>query len=661
MVQASLASPFTLADAEDLYSIPAWAAGYFRAGRHGDMEVTLRGEPMRSASIREIVESVRQRGHQLPMIVRFPQVIEDRLDRINQAFAGSIDEAGYSAHYQGVYPVKVNQRRVVIETIAEYGARYMTGLEAGSKAELALILVQDTHPEALICCNGFKDDHFVRLALWGRKLGKPVVITLEKYAELERVLRVAREMGVSPAIGIRYKLHARGAGQWEASGGDEAKFGLTSTELINAVRRLREEGLLSALQMIHCHVGSQLTDIRKIKVAVREAAQVYVDVRAMGADVRYLNVGGGLAVDYDGSKTTFEASANYGLQEYADTVVYTIQEVCDDGEAQHPVIVTESGRALTAHHAVVVMPVIDAMGPRRTPLELPPLEGEEHQLVLDMRELLDSVSIKTYREVYNEAVSNKETMHSLFDLGYLTLLERAYVEQLYQQVLVRVAKVVEQLEYVPEELEALPRRLADTYVCNFSLFQAMPDHWAIGQLFPIVPLSRLDERPTRQATLVDISCDSDGKIERFIDLRDVRATLPVHELRVGEPYYLGAFLTGAYQDVLANNHNLFGRVNEAHVRLTDEGWEVELLVNGQKARRVIQNMGYEVATLHGWLQEEIRESEAAGIALDEAEKRELMALYDAELVGYTYLEQVAGPPSAAPALDSTSAIPHRER
>ena len=381
MVQAALDTPFTIADAEELYSIPEWAGGYFRTGRDGDMEVALRSDPSRAASIRGIVETLRQGGHSVPMIVRFPQIIEDRLDRINQAFAGSIDEAGYRAHYQGVYPVKVNQRRVVIETIAEYGARYMTGLEAGSKAELALILVQDTHPEALICCNGFKDDDFVRLALWGRKLGKPVVITLEKYAELERVLRVSREMGVAPVIGIRYRLHAKGAGQWEASGGDGAKFGLTSTELIDAVRRLREQDMLGALQMIHCHVGSQLTDVRKIKVAVREAAQVYVDVRAMGADVRYLNVGGGLAVDYDGSKTTFEASANYGIQEYADTIVYTVKEVCDDGGADHPVVVTESGRALTAHHAVLVMPVIDAMGPTRAPLELPQLDGVEEVVV----------------------------------------------------------------------------------------------------------------------------------------------------------------------------------------------------------------------------------------------------------------------------------------
>jgi arginine decarboxylase len=640
VAKAALDTRFGIADAEELYSIQAWAGGYFRVGADGHMEVTLRSDPKESASIFRIVEGVRERGHQLPMIVRFPQVLEDRLDRINQSFSAAIKESGYRAHYQGVYPVKVNQRRVVMETIAEYGARFITGLEAGSKAELALILVQDTHPEALICCNGFKDDDFIRLALWGRKLGKQVVITLEKFAELDRVLRVSREMGVTPAIGLRFKLHAKGAGQWEASGGDDAKFGFTATELINAVERLKAEGLLPALRMIHCHVGSQLTDIRKIKVAVREAAQVYVDVRAMGADVRFLNVGGGLAIDYDGSKTTFEASANYGLSEYADTVVYTVQEVCDDADAAHPVLVTESGRALTAHHAVLVIPVIDAIGPGRTPLELPPLEGEVHSLVSDMEELVREASIKTYREVYNEAVSNKETMHSLFDLGYLSLLERAHVEQLYHRVLQKIAKVIEQLDYVPEELEALPRRLADTYVCNFSLFQGMPDHWAIKQLFPIVPLTRLDERPRREATLVDVSCDSDGKVERFIDLRDVRDTLPVHELRPGEPYYLGVFLTGAYQDVLANTHNLFGRVNEAHVRLAGGDWHLELLVNGQKARRVIENMGYETETLHGWLQEEIRESEAAGIQLSDQEKRELTELYDAELVGYTYLEQV---------------------
>jgi arginine decarboxylase len=633
--------PFKVADAEEIYSVPAWSSGYFEVGAEGDMHVTLRNAPGPGVSIPSIIEGLKAAGRSLPVILRFPQIIEDRLDRINQAFHASIREAGYKARYQGVYPIKVNQRRVVVETIAEYGARYATGLEAGSKAELALILVQDTHPDALICCNGFKDDDFIRLALWGRKLGKNVVITLEKPSELERVLRVSGEMGVEPVMGIRFKLHAKGAGQWEASGGDEAKFGLTATELIHAVRRLGALGKLGALQMIHCHVGSQLTDVRKIKVAVREAAQVYVDVVKMGADVRYLNVGGGLGVDYDGSKTAFYASANYGISEYADTVVYTIKETCDDGPAPHPIIVTESGRALTAHHAIIVMPVIDAIGPTRATYELPPLEGDVHAVVRDMQELAREITLKNYREVFNEAVSNKDTMHSLFDLGYVTLLERAHVEQLYHRTLLRIAKVIEQLDYVPEELEALPKRLADQYVVNFSLFQGMPDHWAIQQLFPIVPLHRLHEPPLREATLVDISCDSDGKIQKFIDLRDVRSTLPVHDLVPGRPYYLGAFLTGAYQDVLANTHNLFGRMNEAHVRLDGKGaWHLERFVNGQKARKVIENMGYETTELHGWLQDEIREAERSGVKLSADDKLEMTELYDAELVGYTYLEQV---------------------
>jgi arginine decarboxylase len=633
--KAALA-PFRNSELEDFYHISNWSNGYFQVGASGNLDVTIGGQRV---ALLELVSQLRSMGHTVPMVLRFPQIIEDRVERINGVFAEAIAESGYRGRYQGVFPIKVNQRRVVVETVAEYGARHRTGLEAGSKAELALILVQDIHPDALIQCNGFKDDDFVRLALWGRKLGKNVIITLEKHAELERVLRVSREMGVRPAIGARFKLHSKGAGQWEASGGDEAKFGLTAAELIDVANRLKSEGLGDALVMLHCHVGSQLTDIRRIRVAVREAAQTYVDLQKLGTGVQYLNVGGGLAVDYDGSKTSFYVSGNYGLREYADTVVYAVMEACDDSGAPHPDIVTESGRALTAHHAVLVIPVIDAIGPTRNKVDLPPLEGETHSLVRDMREILEDVTVKTYREAYNEAFSNKETMHNLFDLGYLTLLERAHIENLYYRILKRVSKVIESLDYVPEEFEALPRVLADQYVCNFSLFQSLPDMWAIQALFPIVPLHRLDERPTRNATLVDITCDSDGKIEKFIDLRDVKNTLPVHELRTGEPYYLGVFLTGAYQDVLGNAHNLFGRVNEAHVRLQEGGWRLERFVNGQKARRVIENMGYEAPDLHRWLQETIREA-GNGNRLSEEEAVKLTALYDAELVGYTYLEEV---------------------
>jgi arginine decarboxylase len=359
----------------------------------------------------------------------------------------------------------------------------------------------------------------------------------------------------------------------------------------------------------------------------------------MGVPVKYLDVGGGLAVDYDGSKTSFYVSANYGIQEYANTVVYTILENCREWKAPEPIIVTESGRALTAHHSMIVIPVIDTIGPTREVVQLPPLQGEIHAVLRDMQDLLKDINAKNYRESYNEAIGNKDTMHSLFDLGYISLLERAHFEQLFNRLLMRVAKIVEDFDYAPEELEDLPKTLADKYVCNFSLFQSLPDHWAINALFPIIPLLRLNEEPTRNATLVDISCDSDGKINKFVDLRDVKSTLKLHELKPNEPYYLGIFLTGAYQDVLANTHNLFGRVNEAHIRLTDSGYKLERFVNGQKARRVIENMGYEAPELHGWLEQDIKEAKAKGI-LSEEDAKEVMELYDAELVGYTYLEQL---------------------
>ncbi|HLV11799.1 MAG TPA: biosynthetic arginine decarboxylase [Trueperaceae bacterium] len=638
MTRPSLDLGYSVADADELYGIRSWSTGYFGIDEHGRVTVSRRegaGVP-----IVDIVADLQALGLDLPLTLRFPDIIEDRLDRINDSFARAIQEAGYRARYQGVYPIKVNQRRVVVETIAGYGARYRTGLEAGSKAELALCLAHDTHDDALLCCNGFKDDDFIRLALWGRRLGRKVVITLEKPGELERVLRISQEMGVEPLLGVRFKVHARGTGQWESSGGDDAKFGLTAAELVAVVERVKREGLAHALKLLHCHVGSQLTDIRRIRVAVREAAQAYVELAELGAQVEYLDVGGGLAVDYDGSKTTYYVSANYSLREYADTVVYTVMEACDAAGVGHPVIVTESGRALTAHHSVVVVPVVDAIGPTREPVELPPLEGEVHQLVKDMRELVDSVTAKTYREVFNEAVANKETMHNLFDLGYLSLLERAHFEQLYNRILIKVEKVVRDLDYVPEEFELLPRMLADKYVVNFSVFQTLPDHWAIKSLFPIAPLTRLNERPQRDATLVDITCDSDGKIESFIDLRDVKRTLPVHDIRRGEPYYLGIFLTGAYQDVLANAHNLFGRVHEGHVRLRPDGaHELELYVEGQKARRVIQNMGYETPDLHAAVHAQAEEVRARG-EMTEGEMAEFLELYDRELIGYTYLEAV---------------------
>lgn len=626
-------------DAAELYGLPYWSNDYFCINQQGQLCFCL--EPITGHAplpLTEIIATLQQRGYSLPIILRFPQLLADRLDTVNHAFANAIQKFDYQAHYQGVFPIKVNQRRVVVETIATYGARYRTGLEAGSKAELAICLAQDMAEEALLCCNGFKDDDFIRMALWGKKMGKRVVITLEKFSELERVLRIAQTMDIPPLMGIRFKLHSKGSGQWSSSGGDSAKFGLSSAEIMAAVEHLKTLGRLEALVMLHCHVGSQLTDIRKIRTAVREAARAYCSLRQAGVPIQYLNVGGGLAVDYDGSKTTYYVSANYNIQEYADTVVYTILEICNEAAVPHPIIVTESGRALTAHHAIVVLPVIDVIGSTLEPVELPELEGEVHSLIADMEDILENISLKNYREAYYDAVGNKETMNNLFDLGYLSLLERAHIENLYKRILAKVAQIVATLEYVPDELEDVSKILADKYICNFSVFQSLPDHWAIQSLFPIMPLQRLNERPQRHGTLVDISCDSDGHISKFIDLRDVRSTLPLHQLN-GQPYYIGCFLTGAYQDVLANSHNLFGRVNEAHIEVEDGSWHLHRFERGEKARRIIEKMGYSIDNLEDAIITAIDKAKASG-TMSASQGEALLALYASEMAGYTYLEQI---------------------
>ena len=627
-----VAKRFTLKDAEELYLVPHWSGGFFRVGEKGDLEVTPLGPKGPAASLLEIVEALRDEGRPLPLVLRFPQILEARVRDLNEAFLEAMAKYGYQGTYRGVYPVKVNQRRLVLETVARAGRPYHLGLEAGSKPELALILAQDLSEEALITTNGFKDDDFVRLALMGRKLGRNVVITLEKFAELFRVLRLSKELGVKPLLGIRYKLKAKGAGQWEASGGENAKFGLTTPEIVRAVEVLQEEGLLDALVMLHAHIGSPVTDIRRIKAAVREAAQTYVQLRKLGAPLRYLNLGGGLAVDYDGSKTNFYASANYTLSEYAENLVYVTKEVVEAQGEPHPILVTESGRAITAYHEVLVLQVIDVIAPPGEARPSPP-PPEAHPLVKELWESLQSLSPKNFQEVYHDAFADKETLQTLYDLGLVSLRDRALAEEIFYHIARRVQTIAQNLPYVPDELEDLEKLLADKLVCNFSVFQSLPDAWAIHQLFPVVPLSRLLEPPTRRATLVDISCDSDGKMDRFIDLHDVRQTLPVHPVRPGEPYYLGVFLVGAYQDVLGSNHNLFGQVGEAHVRVEEEGFAIERFVGGETAERVIEKMGFTARELMLGVERLVRQSR-----LSPVEKGAFLERYARELQGYTYLE-----------------------
>ncbi|WP_243028434.1 biosynthetic arginine decarboxylase [Thermus albus] len=623
---------FSPKEAEEIYLVPYWGAGFFRVGRDGELEVTPLGPEGPSASLLEIVEALRDEGRPLPLVLRFPQILEARVKELNEAFRKAMEKYGYRGAYRGVYPVKVNQRRLVLETVAKAGKPYHYGLEAGSKAELALILAQDLSPEALITTNGFKDDDFIRLALTGRKLSRNVVITLEKFAELPRVIRISKELGVRPQLGIRYKLKAKGAGQWEASGGENAKFGLTTPEIIRAVEILKEEGLLEALVMVHAHIGSQVTDIRKIKAAVREAAQTYVQLRKLGAPLQYLNLGGGLAVDYDGSKTNFYASANYTLPEYAEDLVYVTKEVVEAQGEPHPTLVTESGRAVTAYHEVLVLEVIDVITPPGETRPHPP-PPEAHPLVKELWESLETLSPKNFREVYHDAFADKETLQTLYDLGLVSLQDRALAEEIFYHIARRVYAIAQDLPYAPDELEDLEKLLADKLVCNFSIFQSLPDAWAIHQLFPIVPLSRLHEPPTRQATLVDISCDSDGKMDRFIDLHDVRHSLPVHPIRPGEDYYLGVFLVGAYQDVLGSNHNLFGQVGEAHVLVDEEGFAIERFVPGETAEKVIEKMGFTARELFLGVERLVRQSR-----LSPVEKGAFLERYMRELQGYTYLE-----------------------
>ena len=433
-------SKYSIADAAETYSVPNWSNGWFRVNDDGEMEVTP--SPGLHVVIQDVVDAIVERGESLPVILRFPQVLAGRVKQLNEAFHKAIAEYNYKGAYQGVFPIKVNQRRLVVETIAQAGYSYAHGLEAGSKAELALCLAQKMNPDALLCCNGFKDDGFIKLALWGRTLGKNVVITLEKYSELERVLKQARALGVKPAIGVRFKLHARGSGQWEESGGDQAKFGLNAYELLRVVEKLRDENMLDSLVMLHTHIGSQITDIRRIKVAVREATQTYAGLIAAGAELKYLNVGGGLGVDYDGSKTTFYASMNYTLTEYAADIVYTVQEVCKARSVPEPTIVSESGRALTAHHSVLVVPVVDVTGPTRDLQDIPEAGEDSHQIVKDLTEILDNISARNYREMYNDAVGDKQTLHNLFDLGYVDLSDRARGEALFNAILRKISKLI---------------------------------------------------------------------------------------------------------------------------------------------------------------------------------------------------------------------------
>ena len=625
---------WTVKDSLELYNVNGWGRPFFGINEAGHVEVTPAGHGSPRIDLRDLVEDLRSRGLNLPLLIRFSDILRTRVEQLAGAFQQAIAENDYKGAYRGVYPIKVNQQRHVVEELVEYGRPFNLGIEAGSKPELLVALALQDNPEALILCNGYKDRAYIETALLAQKLGRRVFITMDRLAELETVIAASRELGISPLIGVRARLATRGAGKWVESTGDRSKFGLTTAEMVRAVERLREEGMLGCLQLLHFHIGSQITAIRAIKDALREASRIFVELHALGANMRYMDCGGGLGVDYDGSQTNFHSSVNYTLQEYAADVVSQVAEACNAAGVPHPDLVTESGRALTAHHSVLVFNVLDAnqmlLG------QIPDsLAKDEHRVIQQLYETYAGVSRKNFQEAYHDALQLKEEAITAFNLGILDLKARARVEELFYATCERILKIVRDLPYVPDELEGLERQLSDTYYCNFSLFQSLPDHWAVRQLFPTMPIDRLDKAPSRRAVLADLTCDSDGKMDQFIDLRDVKHFLELHPVN-GSPYYVASFLVGAYQEILGDLHNLFGDTDAVHVKLDGDHYRVEHVVEGDSVAEVLSYVQYSkddlISRVRRAMEEALRERR-----LTPAESGRLMRRYEEALEGYTYL------------------------
>lgn len=634
-------SEWSTSEAERLYQMDRWGQGYFGVGDDGRVRVRPDRTTEREIDLLEVVEGLAERDLAPPLLIRFSDILADRLRALHDAFASAIAENGYAGRYVAVYPIKVNQQRPVVEEVYRYGREFDFGLEVGSKPELlAVMAMTDEAEERLIICNGFKDDEYIEGVILSTKLGRNIIPVVEKFSELKLILKHASAYDVRPKIGVRVKLASQGAGRWRDSAGERSKFGLFVSEILDMVELLAANDMLDCLKLIHCHPGSQIQDIRRLKEAIGELGHVYAELVKLGVPLEYVDVGGGLGVDYDGSRTTFDSSMNYTMQEYAAEVVYRLASVCDERDVPHPTIISESGRAMTAYQSVLVINVLGASGPRTS--HGPPVDIEDsEELPPPLRDLAVAHADATAEravEVYHDAVQARDEAMNLFKLGYLSLEHRGMAERLFWSLCSRVHDMANDLERIPEELEPLEEILSEIYFCNFSLFQSLPDSWAIDQLFPILPIQRLDERPTHRAVLADMTCDSDGKIDRFVDLQDVRKTLEVHELLPGEDYYLAVFLVGAYQETLGDLHNLFGDTNVVHVRLHEEGgWWIEETVKGDTSRDVLGYMQYDVAKLVPRI---VRDCEVAVRAgrMTLPESRVLKKFYETALDGYTYLE-----------------------
>ncbi len=633
---------WTIEDSEQQYRIKGWGEPYFSINAAGHVTVAPQGDRGGSLDLYDLVSSLQQRNLALPLLIRFSDILEHRIERLNACFAKAIARYNYEGVYNGVFPVKCNQQRHLIEDLVKFGKPYQFGLEAGSKPELMIAIATLDNPGALLICNGYKDREYIETAMLAQKLGHTSIIVLEQIEEVEIAIAAAQSLGIKPSLGVRAKLNAKGIGRWGVSSGDRAKFGLTIPEILMVVNRLKEVNMLDSLQLLHFHIGSQISSISVIKDAIVEASKIYVELVQLGAKMKYLDVGGGLGVDYDGSQTNFHASKNYALQNYANDIVAEVREACIDKNIPVPTLISESGRAVVSHQSVLIFDVLSTCEVRT---DLPqPTKNPEHQIVRNLWETYESINDDNYREAFYDANQFKEEALTRFKLGYLTITERSRAEQLYWACCQKILNIAKQEEYMPEDLEELEQIMASIYYINLSVFQSAPDSWAIDQLFPIMPIHRLDEEPTRRGILADLTCDSDGKIDQFIDLKDVKHVLELHPLEIDptskskahKPYYLGLFLGGAYQEIMGNLHNLFGDTNAVHIKLTPKGYKIEHVVKGDTMRDVVGYVQYDVADLI----ESIRQKTEQALLekrITIQESQRLLQNYERSLEQYTYL------------------------
>jgi len=626
----------------ETYGIENWGADYFGVNRKGNLIVRSPEDENLTADVYEVVVDLQKRGVDTPILLRFPQLLFGQIRKLQTAFKKAIREFEYQGGHLCVYPMKVNQNRTVVEEYLKEGSRYDFGLEAGSKAELYAALGLEQARNSLLVLNGFKDREFVRLAFAGAAAGKNVVIVIEKLSELEHTLAIADEILTEnpeanlPMIGVRVKLYAKGSGKWEKSGGEAAKFGLTTTEILEVIRQIQEAGKSDMLKLLHFHIGSQLTDIKRIKNAMKEAARTYAKIRQMGMPIEYLDVGGGMAVDYDGSRTSFESSANYNAREFANDVIYVIKMVCDDENVPHPTIIQESGRYLSAYHAILVTNVqdeIETVVEDITPMKM---EKDDPQVVRELYDLRETVNVKNYREYYHDALEHREDLFQMFNLGLITLEDKGKGEVLFWDICESADQYAQHKKYVSEEFDELRRLMSSKYLANFSVFRSMPDNWALEQLFPIIPIHKLNKKPTEYATLCDITCDSDGVVDKFVDLHDVKHVLELHKLEKGEPYFLAMMLVGAYQEVMGNNHNLFGVPNEAHIFIGDDGHIIRKVIYGSTLGDALATVRFDTDQLHDTFRRAVMHRIKDG-ELSTKEGNRWIEFYEDQTDSYTYL------------------------